>query len=226
MRGEVEETRDAVERHKTRWERDVGRVREEAAAARRACDESVREVREKIERHAASDHLRVEAVERELHEANKDFIEDLDELAARQRDLEERWRSANETLRASANRPRRSRIRGGRRRGNTRRRRRARQARPKGMGTAMDEAALGRFRAQGAAELLFGRGSRTGEAAKTTTKTTKSATKETRGRPGASRRSVPTLAWPASGGARARTNARPRSSRRAGRASRGLAGGA
>ena len=97
--GEVEETRDVVERHKTRWERDVGRVREEAAAARRACDESVREVREKIERHAASDHLRVEAVERELHEANKDFIEDLDELAARQRDLEERWRSVNETLR-------------------------------------------------------------------------------------------------------------------------------
>ena len=159
----MEETRDAVERHKTRWERDVGRVREEAAAARRACDESVREVREKIERHAASDHLRVEAVERELHEANKDFIEDLDELAARQRDLEERWRSANETLRGERQ-P--SETLADKRWAATREHAaaetRAMVARPKGMGTAMDEAALGRFRAQGAAELLFGRGSRTG----------------------------------------------------------------
>ena len=209
--GEVEETRDVVERHKTRWERDVGRVREEAAAARRACDESVREVREKIERHAASDHLRVEAVERELHEANKDFIEDLDELAARQRDLEERWRSVNETLRGERQ-P--SETLADKRWAATREHAaaetRAMVARPKGMGTAMDEAALGRFRAQGAAELLFGRGSRTGRGDEDDDEDDEvrdEGDARTSGRVGVG--SVPTLARPASGGARARTNARP-----------------
>lgn len=209
--GEVEETRDAVERHKTRWERDVGRVREEVAAARRACDESVEEVRAKIQHHAASDHLRVEAVEKELHEANKDFIEDLDELAARQRDLEQRWRSANETLRGERQ-P--SETPADKRWAATREHAaaetRAVVARPKGMGTAMDEAALGRFRAQGAAELLFGRGSRTGrrdDDGEDDEDEDDEGDARMSGRVGVG--SVPRLARPTSGGARARTTARP-----------------
>ena len=224
--GEVEETRDAVERHKTRWERDVGRVREEAAAARRACDESVREVREKIERHAASDHLRVEAVERELHEANKDFIEDLDELAARQRDLEERWRSANETLRGERQPSETLADKSGRRRGNTRRRRRARWWRDRREWErrwTRQRSGGSERRARRSSCSVEGRGR--GEAAKTTTKTTKSATKETRGRPGASASDRFRRSPGPRRGARARERTRdPRSSRRAGRASRGVGG--
>ena len=96
---ETAKAREEMDRHRQRWERDVSRVHEDIKDVRSMCDERVKSVDAKIATHEASDHLRVDAVEAELHEANKEFVEDLDELARRQRDLEQRWQETNELLR-------------------------------------------------------------------------------------------------------------------------------
>ena len=156
--------REEMDRHRQRWERDVSRVHEDIKDVRSMCDERVKSVDAKIATHEASDHLRVDAVEAELHEANKEFVEDLDELARRQRDLEQRWQETNELLR------------GPRVLKETTRDLQWAETRSHvgvvsstpgkgagkgfGMGTTKDEKGLARSRAQGAAALLFGKGSR------------------------------------------------------------------
>ena len=105
-------------------------------------------------------------MEAELHEANKEFVDDLDELARRQRELEQRWQETNEALRGPRKpketvrdlqwaetrapevpKPAVSAGKSG-------------SVRHFGMGTTRDEKGLERSRAHGAAALLFGKGSR------------------------------------------------------------------
>lgn len=163
---ETARARDEMDRHRQRWERDVSRVHEDIKDVRAMCDERVKAVDAAVAKHEASDHLRVDAVEAELHEANKEFVDDLDELARRQRDLEQRWQETNEALRGprklkesvrdlqwaetrapEVTRPAVSAGKSG-------------SVRHFGMGTTRDEKGLARSRAQGAAALLFGKGSR------------------------------------------------------------------
>ncbi len=164
---ETARAREEMDRHRQRWERDVSRVHEDIKDVRAMCDERVKAVDVAVAAHESSDHLRVDAVEAELHEANKEFVDDLDELARRQRDLEQRWQETNEALRG----PRKPRE--------TVRdlqwsETRAPEVAPPpvasagksgsvrhfGMGTTRDEKGLARSRARGAAALLFGKGSR------------------------------------------------------------------
>ena len=144
----------------------MSRVHEDIKDVRAMCDERVKAVDAAVAEHEASDHLRVDAVEAELHEANKEFVDDLDELARRQRELEQRWQETNEALRGPRKpketvrdlqwaetrapevpKPAVSAGKSG-------------SVRHFGMGTTRDEKGLERSRAHGAAALLFGKGSR------------------------------------------------------------------
>jgi chromosome segregation ATPase len=98
---ELEDAKATVARHETRWGADVARVKADVDAARAKADAAHAELLARVAAHAESDAARCDAVERELHDANKEFIEDLDELARKQREFEERWTRANEKLRGA-----------------------------------------------------------------------------------------------------------------------------
>ena len=98
---ELEDAKATVARHEARWGADVARVKADVDAARAKADAAHEELLARVAAHAESDAARCDAVERELHDANKEFIEDLDELARKQREFEERWTRANEKLRGA-----------------------------------------------------------------------------------------------------------------------------
>lgn len=149
---EVETTRDDMNRHRQRWERDVSRVHEEFKRTKDECKERIERVVQRLEDHTANDHHRTEKIWEEVQEANKEFIAELDDLGSRQRDLEQRWQESNELLRGE---PAMKAEEAWAERAEVT------TSRPTGIGSA-GQKALAKFRAQGAAQLLFGKGSKAG----------------------------------------------------------------
>ena len=86
-------------RHETRWSKDVARIKESVEEAKRSMTATSLELERRIREYERLDGERVERVEKELREHVVECVGDLDDVAARQKALERRWRAANEKLR-------------------------------------------------------------------------------------------------------------------------------
>ena len=89
-------------RHETRWSKDVARIKESVEEAKRSMTATSLELERRIREYERLDGERVERVEKELREHVVECVGDLDDVAARQKALERRWRAANEKLREAS----------------------------------------------------------------------------------------------------------------------------
>lgn len=148
-RGETEAARDAVDRHRQRWERDVTKVHEELKRTDDECRARMEGVVQRLEDHTSNDAHRTEKIWDEVQEANRDFVSELDALGGRQRELEQRWQEANELLRGESRREPEE-AWGPRGEEND-------AASPSRARSSGGQKSLAQFRALGAAQLLFGK---------------------------------------------------------------------
>ena len=155
---------EAVETHVERWKRDAKKVRDEASTATRECADAVADLKRRVDGLDASDQHRFERAWESVQKTHDAFAAEILDVGRSQRALEERWRESNASLRGDV-RARRSVLRPDAKaplEPANAREEKARVRRPTEIGTARDEGALSKFRAQGAAKLLFGSGAKLG----------------------------------------------------------------
>jgi hypothetical protein len=161
---ETTRVNEAVETHVERWKRDAKKVRDEASTATRECADAVADLKRRVDGLDASDQHRFERAWESVQKTHDAFAAEILDVGRSQRALEERWRESNASLRGDV-RARRSVLRPDAKaplEPANAREEKARVRRPTEIGTARDEGALSKFRAQGAAKLLFGSGAKLG----------------------------------------------------------------
>ena len=97
-RAATEAAEAEAEKRAAQWAQDVARIKTSVGEAKTAVARGTAELERRLEAHERADGERVVRVERELREHVVECVGDLDEVAARQRALERRWREANKKL--------------------------------------------------------------------------------------------------------------------------------